>query len=139
MLASAERYSSILFFYGLDVEIHGQGKPLYNQHRSKGSWLLATHLIPGCVGREVQLGSESSSSDAAAGNWTSDLGIWKSGNLGIWEPGNLEPPSPPHTHTNDKNRKTMKFSKGMTVTIIIACILILLYFTGKNRFTMKYQ
>ena len=40
---------------------------------------LATYLIPGCVGRGVRLGSESSCG-----------GVWKSGDLEIWEPGNLE-------------------------------------------------
>ena len=45
---------------------------------------LATHLVPGCVGRGVRLGSESSSATAAVG------GVWKSGNLEIWDFGNLE-------------------------------------------------
>ena len=49
--------------------------------------LLATYLIPGCVGRGVRLGSESLSGGAG--------GVWKSGNLEfgnleIGEPGNLE-------------------------------------------------
>ena len=44
---------------------------------------LATYLIPGCVGRGVRLGSESSSATAAVG------GVWKSGNLEIWEFGDL--------------------------------------------------
>ena len=39
---------------------------------------LATYLIPGCVGRGVKLGSESSSD-----------GVWKSGNVEIWEFGDL--------------------------------------------------
>ena len=43
---------------------------------------LATYLIPGCVGRGVRLGSESSS--VVVG------GVWKSGNLEIWDLGNLE-------------------------------------------------
>ena len=43
---------------------------------------LATYLIPGCVGRGVRLGSESSS--VVVG------GVWKSGNLEIWDFGNLE-------------------------------------------------
>ena len=38
---------------------------------------LATYLIPGCVGRGVRLGSESSSGGAGAG------GGWKSGDLEI--------------------------------------------------------
>ena len=42
------------------------------------------YLIPGCVGRGVRLGSESSSGGGAGG------GVWKSGNLEIWGPGNLE-------------------------------------------------
>ena len=46
--------------------------------------LLATYLIPGCVGRGVRLGSESSSGGAGAG------GVWESGNLEIWKSGNLE-------------------------------------------------
>ena len=37
---------------------------------------LVTYLIPGCVGRGVRLGSESSSGCG---------GFWKSGNLEIWE------------------------------------------------------
>ena len=45
---------------------------------------LATYLIPGCVGKGVRLGSESSSAAATAG------GVWKSGNLEIWDLGNLE-------------------------------------------------
>ena len=58
--------------------------------RSKGSWLLETYLIPGCVGRGVRLGSESSSA-VAAGVWKSgNLGIWKSGNLEVWKSGSLE-------------------------------------------------
>ena len=40
------------------------------------SWLLATYLIPGCVGRGARLGSESSSGAGAASG-----GVWKSGNL----------------------------------------------------------
>ena len=54
---------------------------------------LATCLIPGCVGRGVRLGSESSSATGAAGGgvWKSgDLEIWDFGNLEIWEPGNPE-------------------------------------------------
>ena len=38
---------------------------------------FATYLIPGCGGRGVRLGSESSSVGAG--------GVWKSGNLEIWE------------------------------------------------------
>ena len=49
--------------------------------------LLATYLIPGCVGRGVRLESESSSGSAGGGGAG---GVWKSGNLEIWEPGNLE-------------------------------------------------
>ena len=41
--------------------------------------VLATYLIPGCVGRGVKLGSENSSSGASAG------GVWKSVNLRIWK------------------------------------------------------
>ena len=47
--------------------------------------VLATYLIPGCVGRGVRLGSESSSAGAAVGG-----GVWKSGNLGILKYRNLE-------------------------------------------------
>ena len=43
---------------------------------------LATYLIPGCVGRGVRLGSESSSGGGA--------GVWKSGNLEIWKSRKLE-------------------------------------------------
>ena len=50
---------------------------------------LATYLIPGCVGRVVRLGSESSS--AVGGVWKSgDLDIWDFRNLEIWGPGNPE-------------------------------------------------
>ena len=45
---------------------------------------LATHVIPGFVGRAVRLGSENSSGGAGAG-----AGVWKSGNLEIWEFGDL--------------------------------------------------
>ena len=41
---------------------------------------LVTYLIPGCVGRGVSLGSESSSRSGGAG------GVWKSGNLEILVP-----------------------------------------------------
>ena len=54
---------------------------------SKGSWLLATYLIPGCVAREVKLGSESSSGTGAG---SGSGGVWKSENLEIWESANLE-------------------------------------------------
>ena len=47
---------------------------------------LATYLIPGCVGRGVRLGSESSSAGGSV--WKS--GTWRSGNLEIWGPGNPE-------------------------------------------------
>ena len=43
--------------------------------------LLATCLVPGCVGRGVKLGSESLSAGGGAG------GVWKSGNLEIWNLG----------------------------------------------------
>ena len=45
-------------------------------YRSKGSWLLAAHLIPGCVGRGVRLGSESSS---GGGGGVGGGGVWKFG------------------------------------------------------------
>ena len=51
---------------------------------------LATYLFPGCVGKGVKLGSESSSV-GAGGVWKSgNLGTWKSRNLEIWGPGNPE-------------------------------------------------
>ena len=46
--------------------------------------LLATYLIPGCVGRGVSLGSETLSGGAAGGSGN------LSGNLEIWESGNME-------------------------------------------------
>ena len=46
---------------------------------------LATYLIPGCVGRGIRLGSESSSGGAGAGG-----GVWKAGNMEIWEFANSE-------------------------------------------------
>ena len=45
--------------------------------------LLATYLIPGCVGRGIRLGSESLSGAGPGG-------VWKSGNLEIWRSGILE-------------------------------------------------
>ena len=78
-----------------------------------------TYLIPGCVGRGVRLGSESSSGGAGAGGvWKSgileiwefgDLGIWKAGDLEIWEFGDLEPGNPEmwgHKNQKIKNLKT---------------------------------
>ena len=53
-----------------------------NELRSRQG-LLATYLIPGCFGRGVRLGSESSSGAGVGG-------VWKSGNLEIWEFGDLE-------------------------------------------------
>ena len=49
--------------------------------------VLATYLVPGCVGRGVRLGSESSSGAGAAG---AAGGVWKSGNLEISGPGTSE-------------------------------------------------
>ena len=59
---------------------------------------LATYLIPGCVGRGVRLGSESSSvSDSAGGVWKSkNLEIWEFGDLGTWKSRDLG-------STNQKN------------------------------------
>ena len=52
---------------------------------------LATYLIPGCVGRGVRLGSESSSGAGVGGVWKcGNLEIWEFGDLGIWRPGDLE-------------------------------------------------
>ena len=50
--------------------------------RNVAARALATYLVPGCIGRGVRLGSESSS--VVVG------GVWKSGNLEIWDFGNLE-------------------------------------------------
>ena len=55
------------------------------RHSLVAARALATYLIPGCVGRGVRLGSESSSGGGAGGG-----GVWKSGNLEIWDFGNLE-------------------------------------------------
>ena len=56
--------------------------------------LLATYLIPGCVGRGVRLGSENSSGDGDGGAGgvlkSGNLGTWTSGNFEIWGPGNPE-------------------------------------------------
>ena len=49
---------------------HGKKKSSYVAAR-----VLATYLIPGCVGRGVRLGSENSSGAAGAGAG----GVWKSG------------------------------------------------------------
>ena len=67
---------------------------------------LATYLIPGCVGRGVRLGSESSSGgagDGAGGVWKSgNLEIWAFGDLGTWKSRNL-------LSTNSKKQKFSKF------------------------------
>ena len=58
--------------------------------------LLATFLVPGCVGRMVRLGSESSS---GAGG-----GVWKSGFFEIWERGHPQRWDPTnHKNINYKN------------------------------------
>ena len=69
---------------------------------SKGFWLPATYLIPGCVGRGFKLGSESSSGSGSRG------GACKSGNLEISEPGHLGIWKP----TQSKN---IKFSQSKYV------------------------
>ena len=65
---------------------HCRGPPTIGHHLLAhchvAARALATYLIPGCVGRGVRLGSESSS--VVVG------GVWKSGNLKIWDFGNLE-------------------------------------------------
>ena len=48
--------------------------------RSMGSWLLAEYLIPGCVGKVVKLGSESSSGGGSGGGGSGG-GVYKSGDL----------------------------------------------------------
>ena len=57
---------------------------------------LATYLIPGCVGRGVRLGSESSSGSGGAGagggRKSGNLEIWEFGDLGTWKSRN-----PPRT------------------------------------------
>ena len=54
---------------------------LESDHKSQQG-ILATYLIPGCVGRGVKMGSESLFvADIAPAS------VWKSGNLEIWEPG----------------------------------------------------
>ena len=51
--------------------------------------LLATYLVPGCVGRGVRLGSESSFGGAGGGVWKSgDLEILEFGDLGTWKSNN---------------------------------------------------
>ena len=81
--------------YGLDVEIW----PKWTAPTCLSTWVglliaaraLATYLIPGCVGRGVKLGSESSSGGRVwkSGNLETlefgDLGIWRSGNLEIYK------------------------------------------------------
>ena len=63
---------------------HGHEDGEEKRHMFKiAARVLATYLIPGCVGREVRLGSENSSGAGGAGN------VWKSGKLEICEPGNL--------------------------------------------------
>ena len=72
---------------------------------------LVTYLIPGCVGRGVRLGSESSS----GGVWKSgNLEIWGFEDLGIWRSGDLEvqkfrgPGNP--ENWGPKNSKTLRNS-----------------------------
>ena len=54
--------------------------------RAPASWLLATYLIHGCVGRGVRLGSGSSS---GSDRRRRRLEIWELGNPGIWRSGDL--------------------------------------------------
>ena len=63
---------------------------IFGKHMFIAARALATYLVPGCDGRGVRLGSESSSATAAVG------GVWKSGNLKIWDFGNLEIWGPGH-------------------------------------------
>ena len=74
---------------------------------------LAMYLFPGCVGRGVRLGSESSS---GGGVWKSgdleiwgyeDLGTWKSGNLEIWGPGNPEMWGPKNQKQKDSQNSNL--------------------------------
>ena len=59
-------------------------RPLAARPEKIAARALATHLIPGCIGRGVRLGSENSSGGAAG------AGVWKSVNLETWGPGNPE-------------------------------------------------
>ena len=92
--------TSILFIHlmGFSYDLFGIFAMLNAllDHRCKGSWLPVTFWIPGCVGRVVRLGSESSSAVATCGIRKSRTGhleicefvnleTWKSGNLAIWE------------------------------------------------------
>ena len=71
--------------------------------------VLAIYLIPGCVGRGVRLGAESSPG-AGAGAACAVGGVWKSGNLEIWESGNLEiwGPGNPEIWGSKKSNKLFK-------------------------------
>ena len=86
-----------------------------------GKRALATYLIPGCVGRGVRLGSESSSA-TGGGVWKSgDLEIWEFGDLGIWRSGDLEIQkfgdlgTWKFRNSGAKKSKRYKFSKSKSV------------------------
>ena len=66
--------------------------------------VLATYLIPGCVGRGVRLGSENSSGGASGGG-----GVWKSGNLETWGPGNPEIWGPKNKTNNKDSQNSNLF------------------------------
>ena len=73
------------------------------------------YLIPGCFGRGVRLGSESSSGGSGgvwkSGTWKfGNLGTWKSLNLEIWGPGNPDIWDPTKIKTN-----RMKLSESKSV------------------------
>ena len=82
---------------------------------------LATNVFPGCVGRGVRLGSESSSGGRAGG------GVWKSGNLGtrksrnleIWGPGNPEIWGPKKTKINESLKVKIRSAKNVGKVWII--------------------
>ena len=74
--------------------------------------LLATYLIPGCVGKGVMLGSESSSGSKAA-VVSGNLEIWEPENLGIWNQQNK-------LNENSQNNKSVVWiSRKQLLTFVM--------------------
>ena len=87
----SQKFASTMRFHVTATEMFFVYKHGLLCHSFIAARALATYLIPGCVGRGVRLGSESSSGATGGGVWKSgDLEIWEFGDLGIWRSGDLE-------------------------------------------------
>ena len=105
----SQKFASTMRFHVTATEMFFVYKHGLLCHSFIAARALATYLIPGCVGRGVKLGSESSSGGAGAGggagNLSVDLEIWEFGDLGTWKSRNVG---------SKKSRKS-KFSKSKSV------------------------